>query len=142
MEKRGANEAEKWRLFVAVELPPAAKEALVRLQEALRRQGLASWRWVRPEGVHLTLKFLGETPVERVPEVERAVSEAVAGTSAFEMALAEPGAFSDRRGPRVLWVGLSGDVSRLAEVQRRLEERLAATGFPREERPFSPHLTL
>ncbi len=134
-------EGERWRLFVALELPGPVREALAAVQASLRAQGLERLRWVRPEGIHLTLKFLGETPAARLGEIMAAL-EGAAGGGTLRLALAGLGTFGDRRGPRVLWVGLEGDRQRLERLQARVEEALAALRFPREGRPFSPHLTL
>jgi 2'-5' RNA ligase len=133
---------EPWRLFVALELPGPVLEALAALQAALKAQGLERLRWMRPQGIHLTLKFLGDTPPARLGELMGALEEATAGTGPLRLALSGLGTFAGRGGPRVLWVGLEGDLQRLALLQRRVEEALAPLGFPREGRPFSPHLTL
>jgi len=137
----GKPPSERLRLFVAIELSDDVREALARVQSELRKLPLPPLRWVRPEGVHLTLKFLGETPTERVPAIEAALRQAVAGLSPFPVALGPLGTFGGRR-PRVLWVGMTGDVDRLQELQGLVERGLAALGFPREGRPYSPHLTL
>lgn len=129
------------RLFVAVDLPPQVREALGRLQSELKRLDLARLRWVRPEGVHLTLKFLGETPARRLVGVEAALAGAVRGPP-FRLALGPPGTFGDRRGPRVLWLDIAGEVERLRALQAAVETALADAGFPPEERDFAPHLTL
>lgn len=136
-----APEDRQLRLFVAVDLPHDVREALDRLQSDLRRRDLSSLRWVRPEGIHLTLKFLGDTPAQRVPVIEEAVAGAVRGAP-FRLALGQPGTFGSGRGPRVLWVDLAADVGRLRELQAAVERALAEAGFPPEERGFSPHLTL
>jgi 2'-5' RNA ligase len=133
--------SEQLRLFVAIELEPGVREALARVQDELRKRPLPSLRWVRPEGIHLTLKFLGETPADLVPAIESALAEAVAGLSPFQVALGPLGTFGGRR-PRVLWVDVTGDVDRLKELQERVERALAPLGVPREERAYSPHLTL
>ncbi len=137
-----ASAPESYRLFVAVELPDNVRNALAGAQTALKQKGLGGLRWVRPEAIHLTLKFLGETPAERAPEIEAAIGRAVAGSGPLELSLAAPGVFGPGGHPRVIWMGLEGDVSRLAALQRRVEAEMAGLAFPREERPFSPHLTL
>ncbi|MFQ6019767.1 MAG: RNA 2',3'-cyclic phosphodiesterase [Dehalococcoidia bacterium] len=134
--------SERPRLFVACELSAEIKQALAQMQAELRGCGLHRLRWVRPEGVHLTLKFLGETAAEKVPSIQEAVAAACRDSRSFAFSLGETGTFGDRRGPRVAWVGLSGEVEAIVELQERLESSLARQGFPREERPFSPHLTL
>jgi RNA 2',3'-cyclic 3'-phosphodiesterase len=135
------------RTFIAVELSDEVKTALGEIQAGLRaRLGRAGVdrgvRWVDPAGVHLTLKFLGATPAELVAEISRRLGEALAGQARFEVALGETGAFPNARAPRVLWVGLTGDLEALALTQQRVEAALAPLGFPTESRPFSPHLTL
>lgn len=129
------------RLFVAVDLPEVVRDALTRLQQELRGQDLSGLRWVRPEGTHLTLKFLGETPAERVPAIREALA-AAQGVAAFRLALGALGTFGNRRGPRVLWLDIGGEVQRLRELQIVVERALVEAGFAPEEREFSPHLTL
>lgn len=135
-------EVELLRLFVAVELPDPVREALADLQGQLRRRGLEGLRWVRPEGIHLTLKFLGETPADRLEAISVALAEAARSVAPFPLVLGSPGTFGDRRGPRVLWVDVAGDLHPLRRLQERVERAMVALGFPPEERPFSPHLTL
>ena len=130
------------RLFVAVDLPGQVREGLGRLQEELRRLDLSDLRWVRPPGIHLTLKFLGETPAGRVAAITKALTGATGGQRCFRVALGEPGTFGGRRGPRVLWLDVIGDIERLRVLQAVVEEALLDVGFPREGRGFSPHLTL
>ncbi len=133
---------ERPRLFVAIDLPEDVRESLGRLQTDLRQHDLSGLRWTRPGGVHLTLKFLGETPASSLAAIEGALARAVRGTPTFRLALGAPGTFGNRRGPRVLWLDVEGDVARLQTLQAAVERELAAIGFAPEERGFSPHLTL
>jgi len=135
-------EDQSLRLFVAVDLPEQVREALSRVQQELRRYDLSDLRWVRPQGIHLTLKFLGETPARRVAAITEALAGATEGRPGFRVALGAPGTFGSRRGPRVLWLDVIGDIQRLRELQTAVEEALVEVGFPSEERDFSPHLTL
>ncbi len=135
-------EEQPLRLFVAVDLPRRVRDAVGRLQGDLRALGLRDLRWVRPEGIHLTLKFLGDTPAERVPLIEESLGAAVRASAPFRLALGSPGTFGHTRAPRVLWVDVSGDVARLRELQAGVERQLVEAGFAEEEREFSPHLTL
>jgi 2'-5' RNA ligase len=130
------------RLFVACELPPTIKAALASLQDALRKKGAPPVRWVRPEGIHLTLKFLGAVPQEKAALIREALAPTVRGIPPLALSLAEVGTFGDRRGPRVLWVGLEGDLEPLARLQQRVDKAMEPLGFPPERRRFSPHLTL
>ena len=129
------------RLFVAIELPGEVREALGRLQHELQRRGLERLRWVRPEGIHLTLKFLGATLAELLPGIEAALGRAVKGVAQHELELGELGTFGGSR-PRVVWVDLRGDRDSVRELQERTETALNGLGYEREARGWSPHLTL
>jgi len=137
------------RLFVAIELPSEWLEALEQAQGELRagleKRGVRRLRWVRAEGIHLTLKFLGGVPESRVSSVHWALQEATQAPFAFGLAMGRLGAFGDRRGPRVVWAGVDGvevaDRQRLYALVEHIETWFASAGFPREGR-FSPHLTL
>lgn len=98
-------------------------------------------RWVRPEGVHVTLKFLGEVVEGRVPEVTSAVESGVADLSPFRMEARGFGAFPTPRRPRVVWIGVEPSEA-LRTLQARVERALETLGFAPEGRPFHPHLTL
>ncbi|MDE2640315.1 MAG: RNA 2',3'-cyclic phosphodiesterase [Chloroflexota bacterium] len=134
------------RLFIAVVPPPAVRAALAATQEALRA-GLAApgaevrLRWVRPEAIHLTLRFLGETPDAQRPAIERALAATATAGAPIDLRLGAVGTFGGRR-PRVVWVGLEGDVAALGDRASALNRALAAEGFPDEPRPLRPHLTL
>ncbi len=130
------------RLFVAVELPAQVLEALGQLQHDLQRQIPRGLRWVRPEGIHLTLKFLGETPETRVEGISAAIAGSVGGVVQHEVSLGAMGTFGSRNSPRVLWVDLAGDTETLLRLQAQVDRALDAIGFPGEKRRFSPHLTL
>jgi 2'-5' RNA ligase len=131
------------RLFVAVELPATVSSVLTRLQHELQRDpALARLRWVRPEGIHLTLKFLGETEAVRQPRIEEAIQRGVDGMAPFGLHLGTIGSFGPRDRPRVVWVDVGGEVDILTQLQRAIDRELEDAGFRRETRPFSPHLTL
>jgi len=140
-QHENAGKEERLRLFVAVLLPPAWLTALETVQRDLRAAGLGL-RYVRPEGVHLTLKFLGEVPAGRLPEIKNALAEAVPRSPAFDLALDRPGTFGPARRPRVVWAGIGGDHARLNAVHHAIDAALSRRGFPPEGRAFNPHLTL
>lgn len=126
------------RTFIAVKVPPTPP-----LRKVLHRLGEVG-RSVKPveiEKLHLTLKFLGDVPPERIPEIAQALTKSVDDHSAFDVQLAGTGAYPDLRRPTVIWAGVQGGEP-LGEIAEALEEELADCGFPRERRPFSPHLTL
>ena len=130
------------RAFVAVELPEDARLVLGGLVEALRQETLRPLRPVNPDGLHLTLKFLGNVAVSPLTQVTAAMDQAAAGAAPMEVELAGLGGFPNLGRPRVLWVGIEGDTAKLQALAAALEERLMAAGFPAETRPFAPHLTL
>ena len=129
------------RTFIAAELPAGLRQALGRLQAELARAGVRA-RWVRPEGIHLTLRFLGDVPAGALAPLAETLAAAAAGQPALSLEAVGLGVFPGPRRPRVVWVGLAGEIERLAGLQRRLEQALAAHAFPPEDRPFRPHLTL
>lgn len=129
------------RSFLAVELPGELKRELGRILEELRQCG-ADVKWVRPEAIHLTLKFLGEINPEQVGETRLAVQEVARYHGPFKIEARGLGCFPRLEQPRVVWVGLEGEKWKLEALQRDVENALMKFGFPKEERPFKPHLTL
>jgi 2'-5' RNA ligase len=140
--KKGVHDAE-WRIFCAVDLPKSARmhllEHIQRLQSVLP-QVQASWS--RDSNIHLTLKFVGETSREMVPDFSEAVSRAATNMVPFSVVLEGSGVFPKRRDPRVLWIGINDPEGKLAELHSRLEHESERAGFLREARLFHPHLTL
>jgi RNA 2',3'-cyclic 3'-phosphodiesterase len=126
------------RTFVAVTIPATAP-----LRHLLRQIGAAGSRLRPPaaDKLHVTLKFLGDTPVEQVPEVAAAIRSCLADQAACDVELSGIGAFPDLRRPSVFWVGIQ-NAGRLAEMARLLETTLAPLGYPPEARSFHPHLTV
>ncbi|MEW6034102.1 MAG: RNA 2',3'-cyclic phosphodiesterase [Chloroflexota bacterium] len=130
------------RAFVAIELPQEVKTLLTEIQSGLRRAGKTFVRWVSPEGVHLTLKFLGDTPADMIPKATGALEEAASGLAPFRLETAGLGVFPNPRQTRVLWIGLKGETQPLLHLQEQIETAFAPLGFLREARAFTPHLTL
>ena len=129
------------RTFIAIEIPEETKRAMAEVQARLKVSG-AEASWTRPEGIHLTLKFLGEVPEERVGEITTALVQAVEGRGKFRLPVAGIGVFPNEKNPRVIWVGVSGALDKLMGLQLRVEEQMVRLGFPQEDRRFTPHLTL
>lgn len=129
------------RTFIAVELGEDARSALQQRIARLQRS-LPGVRLADPASLHLTLAFLGELDDERLSTVIDIACTAASASGAFTLSLGELGTFGSRQAPRVIWTGVTGDVAPLLALQQRLALGLEALGFPREERPFSPHLTL
>jgi len=133
---------EQVRSFIAIELPEEIKSGLARLRGGLEREEHTFVKWVDVGKVHLTLKFLGNVPFKRVAEIIRAMEEAARGSSPFRLEVSNLGAFPNLKQPRVFWIGIGGEADRLSSLQRSIDSALASLGFAREERPFTPHLTL
>ena len=133
---------EQLRSFIAIELPEEAKEGLARLRKELERDEHRFVKWVDPKGIHLTLKFLGNIPSERVTEITEAVQKAAQGISPFLLEISGLGAFPSLKQVRVFWVGITGEVDKLSKLQQDIDSALTVLGFAKEERPFTPHLTL
>lgn len=127
------------RLFVALDLPTAVHTALRDLIGRLQHSS-ADVRWVRPEGMHLTLKFIGESPPEKLAAIREAL-RAVASPQPIELEFRDLGFFPHERRPRVFWVGVHAS-NNLGELAAQVETALEPLGIPREQRAYKAHLTL
>nr|MDP7586554.1 RNA 2',3'-cyclic phosphodiesterase [Dehalococcoidia bacterium] len=132
----------KVRSFIAILVPSEGIEALEQVVKSLDQEIGRHVRWVRPEGIHVTLKFMGDIPAATVEQLLEALPPVAAGFSPFELAISGLGAFPNLRRPRVLWAGLDGELTTLSELQLAVDEAVGKLGLPREQRAFSPHLTL
>ena len=130
------------RAFIAIDVPEEVKGTLRDLQRTLASSLKDGIRWVDPYSTHLTVKFLGEIERSLIPALQQSIQLALQDVEEVEVEAAGLGTFPDARAPRVLWIGLRGDVQVLNIVQKRLDEELVKLGLPPEKRPFSPHLTL
>lgn len=129
------------RSFIAIDLPQETREKLAAIQEQLK-QSRAGVRWVKPGGIHLTLKFLGNILPAQVDDIAAAAAQLVRDEPTLTLCAAGLGTFPSPRKPRVIWLGLRGEVERLANIHAGLEKALEPLGFAREGRGFSPHLTI
>ncbi len=130
------------RSFIAVPLPEMVVKACRECIGSMPGPGSAV-KWVRPESIHITLKFLGEIPEAQVQSIAGATRQAVHNYSPFQLRTHRPGAFPGWNHPRVFWIGLQGEgVELLKQLQRSVESAMELLGFPRGKRAFSPHLTL
>ncbi len=132
------------RTFIAIELDETVRDGLARVQAKFKRQAPdGGVKWVNPEAIHLTLKFLGDTPVTKISKVSDGLAAACEGIKPFDLSFEGRGCFPNMRRPRVIWVAVR-DVSgsSLARLQAAVEQKVSPLGFPTEERGFSPHLTL
>ncbi len=133
---------EQIRCFIAVELPKEVRDEIAHLQAQLKSGNQPGVKWVDPYGIHLTLKFLGSVAQDRISPITRAMGEAAKGASPFSLQVEGLGVFPNLRRVQVVWVGLSGEVDKLAQLQQGIESALASLGFAPEKRSFTPHLTL
>ena len=131
----------KLRVFLAVGLPDEIRDRIGTVQRELRRS-LGDVKWVRPEGIHLTLKFFGSISAGEVERIATVIAGYTACTESMILTLEKVGGFPDIRRARVLWLGVGGEIGKLAVLQGNLEAGLDDAGFSRETRPFAPHLTL
>lgn len=130
------------RTFLALDPPEEVLLEIAAIQNRLRKLIHGDIRWVRPEGIHLTLKFFGDIPEDDVGKIAATVETAAEKEMPFSFAVGGVGFFPNPHRPRILWLGMNGDVERLGVFQKGLEQALVRIGFPCEERPFRPHLTL
>ena len=131
------------RAFIAVGVPAAGRKALGSVIQDLKRKRVTGVRWVDPKGIHATLKFLGEIEPESVDQVIEGMGRACSGSQPFSVGLSGTGAFPSVRGPKVLWVGLSGDMDRMKILQTSIDEEMhSVLGLELETRRFNPHLTI
>jgi RNA 2',3'-cyclic 3'-phosphodiesterase len=135
--------AETWRMFIALELPPDVLDHVSGIQNTLKQDTPPrAVRWVRPAGIHLTLKFLGDVAVLKRDSLQAALKRAVGDRSKFTLSAGGLGCFPNPRRPRVVWTGVQGDTEALHALHHAVEEHIVPLGFPTEKRPFNPHLTL
>jgi 2'-5' RNA ligase len=134
---------ESWRLFIAVELPDKVLDVIRNVQSDMTdKMPVRAVRWTRPEGIHLTLKFLGDVPVDQVDGVKAALSEATQGHGVFRLGAGGVGCFPNTQRPRVVWLGVTGDIQPLRALRDSVEKFVSPLGYPTEGRSFAPHLTL
>jgi 2'-5' RNA ligase len=135
--------AEMWRMFIAIHLPPDVLAGLTKIQDDLKERAPSrTVKWVNPQGIHLTLKFLGDVAVIKRDSIQRALTQAVQDHASFDLAAGGLGCFPNARQPRVVWVGMHQNLQALARLHDSVEENMTPLGYPPENRPFNPHLTL
>ena len=128
------------RIFIGIDLDPEVRARIARFIEGAQGFALDA-RWVRPESLHITLKFIGEQAPERVAAIaERLHGESVASEE-FEIHISGYGFFPTAKASRVFWVGINAE-PQISELAKNIDAAVAELGFPREDRPYSPHLTL
>jgi len=129
------------RAFIAIEISDDIKDLLGQIEAHLKYSG-ADVKWVKPEVIHLTLKFLGEITDEKCADVKFALDTIAKSVKPFELNLKDIGAFPKIEHPRVIWVGLDKGAVETTALAGRIDDSLSKIGFAKEDRPFSPHLTI
>ena len=129
------------RAFIAIELPDEISAFIHKIQEELRSYGLKA-RWVRPENIHLTLKFLGDINNEYIKKAGDAIISAASENASMSLGAKGIGVFPGVKRPRVIWTGIVGQKKELADLQKTLDGNFETIGFPKEKRPFKGHLTI
>ena len=133
--------SDTFRAFIAIDLPESVKAFLSETQEALKLYGLRV-KWVRPQNIHLTLKFLGDTASADIDKINAAMKLAAKNCPVVSLTAKGIGVFPNLSRPRVIWAGLNGQLETLAKLQQTLDAHLADSGFARDTRAFKSHLTL
>ena len=136
------SEEKSIRSFLAVDPPQEIIDAIGMIQDRLRKNIQGDIRWVRPQGIHLTLKFFGTISESDVANISRVVENTTSTIAPFTLGIKRVGAFPDVKRPRVLWLGMDGDVDTLILLQKEVDAELHKYGFEKEDRTFRPHLTL
>jgi 2'-5' RNA ligase len=131
----------KERLFIAVTLGPEQRTGIDRNIEALQ-QRLAFQKWVHPDDLHVTLKFLGDTDTSTALGIKSLMKTVSAGQPPFTLALKGLGTFGKPSAPSILWMGLGGELTSLSTLQAKVEAAVKTQGFAPEDRPYSPHITI
>lgn len=129
------------RAFIAIELPSEVKTFLGDMTSILKKLG-GDVKWVRPEGIHLTLKFLGNIPTDLIEEIERAAQPVFSAHPVIGVGIKGLGAFPTLKRPRVIWAGCRDSKDRLPPLVAQIEDVLQPLGFAKEKRVYNPHLTL
>jgi 2'-5' RNA ligase len=129
------------RMFIAIEIPGNIISKFCELQEGIEDYGFKI-RWVRSENIHLTLKFLGNVEAAKIDEIAETISKTLEGYTPISLKAKGIGVFPGIKRPRVLWIGLTGQLESLIRLQKTLDENLKVFGFPEEKRPFKGHLTM
>ena len=143
MKESDGKPGEKWRVFIAIDIPKEIRERIAQHIASLRGEApdvRASWN--REENVHLTLNFLGDVPINRLEVLSQAAEQSAQQLSSFPISVEGCSAFPNRGSPRVLWIGIEDPVGALNRLHDSLEENCARAGFAREKRRFNPHLTI
>lgn len=133
----------KIRAFIAIPLPSNVQALLGEVSQSWAETlPESSVRWVKPHLMHITLRFLGDTDIRVFPDLMAALDKATALGKGFKLKLGQPGCFPNEKRPRVIWVGLQGELGAAQSLKQEIDEALVPLGWELENRPFQPHLTV
>lgn len=130
------------RLFIAIDLPIEIKRELHKFEQELAKYISRGVKWVELENLHFTIRFLGETEEEKIPNITRIMDEVSQELNPFNISLKELGTFPNFKNPRIIWIGIEKGKKEILNLFNKLEGKITELGFRKEEKDFSPHLTL
>ncbi|MCS7202247.1 MAG: RNA 2',3'-cyclic phosphodiesterase [Dictyoglomus sp.] len=130
------------RLFIAIDLPLEIKKELYKIEEDLMKYIPRGVKWVEMENFHFTIRFLGETEENEIPNIIKIMDEVAKESDSFYISLKEIGAFPNFKNPRVIWIGIEKGYKEMKDLFNKLETRISKLKFKKEDKDFSPHLTL
>lgn len=130
------------RLFIAIEIPRKVKREFSDLAKSFRPREYDRVRWIEEDAMHLTLKFLGDTPIDMISDIESTLERAAQSTGRFTVKIGRTGCFPSFVDPRICWVGFTGELRRLEQLQGRVEGGMVALGLEPEDRDFRGHITV
>lgn len=136
------SENKNIRAFLAIDPPAVVLENIQAMQNRFKKSIQGVIRWVRPEGIHLTLKFFGDISVRDVEDISEAVAKRTTAVPPFALVIRGLGVFPDATRPRIIWLGITGQMGNLLSLQKDLEDEFFILGFLKEKRPFRAHLTM
>ncbi len=137
------NKPDTVRTFIAVELSPAIRKEIAQILARVRNEPVTRHvRWTQPQKMHLTLQFLGDTPVGLLPEIEASLGEICPNHAPLNVRFGQQGCFPNIHNPRVLWIDIEEPTTPLKELQRAVVNAMGQLGFAPEKRSYTPHLTL
>ena len=135
MEKNSSDQ-QKIRTFIAIHVPESVRKEIADFQKQLKPYG-GDVRWVRPESIHITLKFLGDGPAEQIEPIANTIHEAVSSERSFDISVGTTGVFPDVRRPRVLWIGVKNGSEELKSLAEKIDKACSALNFKKEKRSYS-----
>jgi 2'-5' RNA ligase len=130
-----------FRTFIAIEINDHVRCELTGIQDILREAN-ADVKWTAPENIHITIKFLGDTPADKLPEINAVLDQTARAFHSFDIDISELGAFPNSHAPHIIWAGVTRQADQVIAIAAMIEAGLGPLGFKKEERAFTAHITL